>query len=205
MPLLAILLIVFGSQFAFAMLQATFSLFGDAVIFADNPDIVELGVGLLLAMVGVGQIVTQVFLIDRLVTRFGEGKLIILGSVLRGLSMILLAIISVPLAAAIALFFFAVGTGTQMPALQSLVTTTVPDNQRGGVLGLYQSAISLSIVVGNAIAGSIFAISPATPFVIGGVLFVIMGIPAFFLMRWSRRQKRKREDEAALQAAPTGD
>ena len=44
-----------------------------------------------------------------------------------------------------------------MPPLQSLSTRTVADQMRGGVLGVYQSTISLSIIVSTAISGVIFA------------------------------------------------
>lgn len=202
-PLVSILLIGFGSQFAFSMLQSTFSLFGEAVLFADNPERAELGVGLLLAMIGVGQIITQLFLVKQLVKRFGESRLVVVGGVVRSISMFVLVLLAVPASAALTLFLFAVGTGMQMPALQSLVTNTVPDSQRGGVLGLYQSALSLSIIFGSAVAGSLFAIAPITPYVTGGIIFALMLIPAFFLMQWARRQEIKRKN--TLQAMPAGD
>jgi MFS family permease len=193
MPLVSILLIVFGSQFAFSMLQSTFSLFGESVLFADNPDHVELGVGLLLAMIGIGQIVTQLFLVKQLVKRYGESPLVVVGGVIRSISMFVLVILAVPASAALTLFLFAVGTGMQLPALQSLVTNTVPDNQRGGVMGLFQSSMSLSIIIGTAVAGSLFEIAPIVPYVTGGFIFAIMLIPAFFLMRWTRSEEDKRK------------
>ena len=205
MPLISILLIAFGAQFAFSMLQATFSLFGEAVLFADKPEWAELGVGLLLATIGIGQIFTQLYLVKRLVKRFGESTLIIIGGIIRSISMFVLVILAVPASAALTLFLFAVGTGTQMPALQSLITNTVPDNQRGSVLGFYQSAISLSIIIGSAISGSLFEIAPIVPYVVGGIIFALMLIPAFFLMQWARRQEEKRKVEALTQAAFAGD
>lgn len=197
-PLLSILAIAFGAQLAFSMLQGTFALFGEAVIFADNPERAELGVGLMLAMIGVGQIITQLFLIRRLVKRFGESPLLIIGGVFRSLSMFVLVFAAVPVAAGLSMLFFAFGTGMQMPALQALVTTTAADNQRGAVLGLYQSSISLSIIVGSAIAGSLFAIDPFTPYVLGGGVFVVMLVPSFFLMRWAQRQETAVPPQAAL-------
>lgn len=186
-PLVTILLVAFGAQFAFAMLQSTYSLYGEAVLFADRPDLVEIGVGLLLAVIGVGQVITQLILVKRLVRSFGEGALLVIGSLVRALSMTIIVLLTSVFSAGVALFLFAIGTGLQMPALQALVTNTVPDDQRGGVLGLYQSSISLSIIVGSAVAGSLFAITPQTPYVLGAVLFLIMAIPSYFLMRWARR------------------
>lgn len=192
-PLVGILVISFGAQLAFSMLQSTFSLFGDAVLFADNPDQAELGIGILFAMVGVGQIVTQGFMLKRISQRFGDGVVVLVGAIIRSISMFVLVIIAVPISAGISLFLFAMGTGLQMPALQSIITETVPTNQRGSVMGLYQSAVSLSIIVGSAIAGVLFEFDPITPYVLGGVLFAIMVIPSYYLMRWNRKQKRQEE------------
>jgi DHA1 family tetracycline resistance protein-like MFS transporter len=195
MPLVSILLIGFGAQFAFAMLQSTFSLFGEAVLFADNPENAELGVGLLLAMIGVGQIVTQLFLVKQLVKRYGESPLVVVGGVIRSISMFVLVLIAVPASAALTLFLFAVGTGMQIPALQSLVTNTVSDNQRGAVMGWFQSAMTLAIIIGTAVAGSLFEIAPIVPYILGGIIFALMLIPAFFLMKWARREEDKRKND----------
>ncbi len=204
MPLVGILVISFGAQLAFSMLQSTFSLFGDAVLFADNPDQAELGIGILFAMVGVGQIVTQGFMLKRISQRFGDGVVVLVGAIIRSISMFVLVIIAVPISAGISLFLFAMGTGLQMPALQSIISETVPTNQRGSVMGLYQSAVSLSIIVGSAIAGVLFEFDPITPYVLGGVLFAIMVIPSYYLMRWNRKQKRQEETFSAV-PQPAGD
>lgn len=188
-PLMGILIISFGAQLAFSMLQSTFSLFGESVLFVDKPEQAELGIGLLFAMVGIGQIVTQAFILKRIVARFGDGGVVVAGAIIRSISMFVLVILAVPISAGLALFLFAMGTGLQMPALQSMVSETVPPNQRGGVMGLYQSSISLSIIIGSAIAGILFEIAPITPYVLGGSLFAIMVIPSYYLMQWYRRQK----------------
>ena len=200
-PLVSILAMSFAAQLAFAMLQSTFALFGEAVLFPGDPDQAQLGVGLLLATIGVGQIFTQIYLVKRLVKRFGDEGLVVVGSIVRSISMFVLVLAATPFAAVINLFLFAVGTGTQMPALQSLVTNTVEDNQRGAVLGLYQSAVSLSIIIGSAIAGSLFAIAPGLPYLTGGIIFAVITIPAIMIARWAR-QNRKSKRQADLIAPP---
>jgi MFS family permease len=117
-----------------------------------------------------------------------------------------IAMVTTPLATIIPIFSFAVGTGAQIPALQSLTTNTVSDSQRGAALGLYQSAFSLAIIFGGAIAGVLFARQPALPFWIGGSILIVMLIPSFFLMRWAQRQEVKRKNEELQPTmAPTGD
>lgn len=206
LPLMSILAVTIGAQFAFSLLQSTFSLFGAEVLFAETPERAELGVGLLLAVFGVGQIFTQLFLLRRLIRRFGESRLLVFGGALRGLGMLGIALVNTPLTVILPMFSFAVGTGTQIPALQSLATTAVADSQRGAALGLYQSAFSLAIIFGGTVAGALFAIQPALPYWVGGGILVGMLIPSFFLMRWAHNQEDKRKNEA-LQAsvAPIGD
>lgn len=188
-PLMLILLITFGGQFAFGMLQSTFALFGEAVWFADfNPRMTNLGVGLLLAVVGLGQFFTQMFLLKRVLKRYGDGMVALMGLALRGVSMFMIAWVTALWLTPVGAILFAIGSGFMMPTLQSLATNTVPDEFRGGVLGWYQSAFSLSIIFSTAIAGTLFEITPQTPYLVGGTLFLVMTIPAIFLVRWSRQQ-----------------
>jgi DHA1 family tetracycline resistance protein-like MFS transporter len=189
LPLISIVLIAFGAQFAFSMLQSTFSLFGKDVLFADNPQNAELGVGLLYACLGVGQTFTQLILVKQLVKRYGDSPLVFIGGIIRLVSLTVLVIMATPATSVVALFLFASGTGTQMPALQSLVTTTVDDNRRGEVLGIYQSAVSFALIVGSAIAGMLFEVQPILPYVTGAVIFGIMLVPSFFLMRWAQARQ----------------
>ncbi|MGB1288624.1 MAG: MFS transporter, partial [Aggregatilineales bacterium] len=178
------------------------SLFGQEVIFAQMPDVVEIGVGLLMATIGLSQVFTQLYLVKHFVVRLGDGYMILIGTVFRSLSMIVLVVnASIP-AAVLSMFLFAVGAGMQMPALQSLATTTVGDEMRGGVMGLYQSAFSLAIIFGSAIAGTLFANSPTFPYIVGAVLFAFLVIPAFFLVRWIQQRDAVM---LKMQPAPAGD
>jgi DHA1 family tetracycline resistance protein-like MFS transporter len=183
-PLLLILAAAFIGQFGMGMLMSTFALFGDAVLFRGYPtELRSLGVGLLLAVVGVGQFFTQAFLLRKASRVLGDAALVILGSLLRSAGMLILAIALSPWLGAAGSLFFAIGMGLMMPPLQSLSTHTVPDQRRGWVLGVYQSVISLAIIISTAIAGSIFAAHPTYPYWIGGILTLLVPIPAAILAR----------------------
>ena len=198
LPMLLILIVTFVGQFAFGILIATFALFGGAVLFSGyDENVVNLGVGLLLAMVGVGQFLTQIVFLPRLVKRVDDGSLVVGGSVLRTASMFIWSALITPLWAGVASVTFAVGQGTSMPALQSLVTRTVPDELRGGVLGIFQSVSSLATIFSTALAGFLFAIHPTIPYWISTGLFAISLVLAVVVMRWSRAQKGKDTELAA--------
>jgi multidrug resistance protein len=189
--LLAILLVVFIGQFALGLLQVTFSLYGDAILFADYSDrLVDLGIGLLLTVVGLSQFFTQTVLLRRLLARFGDVTLVIIGSVLRAIGMLFYAIAVGPWLGIPGSLFFAMGMGLMMPSLQSLSTRTVADEVRGGVLGLYQSTVSLATIFSTALGGIIFAQNPRYPYWWGAGLSLFAIVPAYlFLKRPSLAKK----------------
>jgi DHA1 family tetracycline resistance protein-like MFS transporter len=201
-PLLLILSISFGGTFGLSILQATFALFGENVLFADyDPNTVVLGIGLLLSIIGITQFLTQTFLLQRMVKRYGEAMLVLIGTLLRALSMFLFVLIIAPIMAGLGGVFFALGSGLMMPPLQSLATETVADELRGGVLGLFQSAASLSTIFGSALAGILFALEPTIPFWLGGVVFLLMTFPALVILRWSRSVSRLAPAAATVDTA----
>lgn len=193
-PLLMVLVVAFVGQFALGMLQSTFALYGEAVLFQGvSEEATNLGVGLLLAAVGVGQLFTQLFLLERLLARFGDLWLVFAGSTIRAASLFLLALTTSPWLAAVSSLLFAVGMALLMPALQSLATQTVDDELRGGVLGFYQSSVSLATIVSTAIAGVIFAVAPTVPYWIGGALSLLALIPALLLPLQLQQRKEDLE------------
>jgi MFS family permease len=196
-PLLLIFLAAFIGQFAFGLLQSTFSLYAEDVLFSDyTEDAAILGIGLLLAVVGVSQFLTQTVLLPRVANRLGDSMLVIIGTLFRTLGLLIFAVVTSPYLGAFGSLFFAAGMGMMMPPLQSLATRTVAEEVRGGALGLYQSIISLSIIASTAIAGLIFVVSPTTPYWIGVVLSLISLIPAIII--WQRaRQNNLIPEQAA--------
>lgn len=195
-PLLLIMAVGFIGQFGLGMVQATFALYAAAVLFPGaGIDATNMGVGLLLTVVGLGQFVTQTWLIHPLKQRFGDARLVILGTLLRTGALVIYAVVASPYLAAAGSLFFAVGMGLTMPPLQSLATRTVDDLMRGGVLGVFQSAVSLAIIISTAIAGIIFAAGPTLPYWIGAALSLAALPPAWIVLRQARR------DALAQQAA----
>lgn len=188
-PLLAVLGIAFVGQFSLGMLQSTFALYGEEVLFQNySEDATNIGVGLLLAAVGAAQFFTQTWLLRRLLKRYPETWLVVAGTALRAVGSFIFALITTPWLGPFGSIFFAIGIGIMMPPLQSLATTTVDDQERGGVLGLYQSAINLSTIFSTALGGYFFAISPTLPYWLGGIVSLLVIIPAMGLVRWRQKQ-----------------
>ncbi len=196
LPLVTILLIGFVIQIGLGMLQATFSLFGENVLFVnDSQRVTDLGIGLLLSSVGVGQVFTQLFLLRRMVARFGEGWLVVFGNVTRVISLYLLAMVTIPILGAPPLLMFAVGSGLLLPSLQTMLTYTVDDRYRGSALGLFQSFASLATIFSTFYGGRIFEQDPRLPFLIGAGLNFVAIVPTIWLVWWLRGQKAAKPPE----------
>ena len=93
-----------------------------------------------------------------------------------------------------------------MPPLQSLATYTVEDEARGGVLGVYQSVVSLATIISTASGGFIFAFSPTMPFWVGATLTAVALAPAALLVRKSlstRADDREGDSDGSEDAYPT--
>lgn len=182
--LLLIMGAAFIGQFGMGMLQSTFALYGEAVLFNGySENATNLGIGLLLAAVGVGQFFTQAFLLRRMTRRLSDASLVIIGTLLRAFGLFIFAIITSPWLGGVGSLFFAIGMGLMMPPLQSLSTHTVSEDLRGGVLGVYQSSVSLATIISTAIAGVIFAINPTAPYWIAAGLSLLVVLPGWLLQR----------------------
>ena len=115
--------------------------------------------------------------------RFSEPKLLAVGSCL-----LAVAFVFVPLAPSVAwlmvpLFVSAVGRAIAQPSLISLVSLQATTQNRGSVMGAFQSAASLARVLGPAAAGVLYDVRLAAPFLLAaalllGVAGLARGLPA---------------------------
>ncbi len=200
-PLVAVLIVSFMSRFGMGLLIGTFALFAEAVLFRSHDfATVSLGVGLMLMVVGIGQFLTQIFLLPAALKRYSEPLIVLIGAVARAASMFLLAIALEPLIGTLSLAIFALGSGLLYPPLQSLLTKTVARELRGAVLGLNQSAMNLGVILSTAIAGTLFTLNPALPNWLGGILYCLVLVPGAFLWAWARSNGGMRRERLAVTA-----
>lgn len=183
-PLLITLIIAFVGQFALGLLQGTFALYSEAVLFEGySAEDTKVGIGFLLMVVGVSQFLTQSLILPRLSKLFDEVTLIALGSIVRTMSMLVFAVISTPWLGGIGSLLFALGMGILMPPLQAYTTKLVADDQRAVVLGWFQSVVSLSTIFSLLAAGPLFEIAPTVPYWIGSALSFLMIFPVLLVLR----------------------
>ena len=184
--LVLMLVIGFLASMAFSSIPSTFSLYADHVIFREEvmSSRVRLYIGLMLAFVGLMQVVTQLFFIRPLIVRFRERRVLLIGEAALSTAFFVIAGAVSPLLVTSMLGIYAFGQGVSEPTMQSLVTRFGTPRTRGHLLGLYQSARSLALIFGPILFGYMYgSISPRTVFVGGGGLMGLAFICALILLK----------------------
>ncbi|HEU4770299.1 MAG TPA: MFS transporter, partial [Pyrinomonadaceae bacterium] len=116
---------------------------------------------LLFAYVGVIAIVIQGGLIGRLVKRFGEMPLVIVGALCFAISLFAVPFVG-PAAGGLAGLLigggvFSMGNSLATPALMALASKSAPPDQQGSILGVMQSVASLARAVGPSLQAVLIA------------------------------------------------
>jgi DHA1 family tetracycline resistance protein-like MFS transporter len=183
--ILNVLAVTFFATLAFSALPATFPLYAERVLFPENVsnDQTQLAIGLMLALYGMVSVITQVGFLGRLVQRFGERRVLLLGCISLMLAMFGVGSIATPFLAVVFFLPFAFGQGVIQPNLQALMTRFGVRSAGGQLLGVYQSSRSLALIFGPVWAGFAFEqIGPRSIFFFGSGIMVIATIFALLLI-----------------------
>ena len=141
-------------------------------------------VGYVFAYVGLISAVLQGGLIGRLTRRFGEERLL-----LSGLALIAAGLLGLPFAHGLpvlapVLTGLALGMGLMQPAINSLISRRAGGEEQGEVMGVSQSAGSLSRVLGPFAAGFFFAaFGRNSPYFFGATVVAVSLVLAVELSR----------------------
>ena len=158
-----------------AALAGTFSLYGDRVLFAGQPaSVVVRNVGLIQALLGLVMVLTQVVVLKPLVSRLGERRLVLLGSLVQLVSAV--GLFAVPQVGAVIAFMvaFGFGYGISWPSLQSLMTRLGPKQMAGRLLGVLQSVNSLALILSMLWGTYVFqTVSPQAVFGVSAGLLAL--------------------------------
>lgn len=148
--LATVLTIYFLGIVAFSIMTATFSLF---MMFRLGYDAFHNG--WVFAFVGIISATIQGGLIGKLVKRFGEPLLVIVGALLFSASLVAVPFVK-PASGLLAILALgaatAIGQALSAPSLSSLASKSASPGEQGGVLGVMQSVASLARAVGPSLA-----------------------------------------------------
>jgi DHA1 family tetracycline resistance protein-like MFS transporter len=146
-----VLIVYFMFIVAFSIMTTTFSLY---TMFRFGYDAKHNGY--LFAYVGILAVIIQGGLIGRLVKRFGELPLVIVGALFFAASLFAVPFVGPNAGGLLALLIgggiFSAGNSLATPSLTSLASKTAGRGEQGGVLGVTQSVASLARAVGPALA-----------------------------------------------------
>jgi MFS family permease len=171
------LAIFFISTFAFANMEATLILLTNK-IFKFN-DVQNM---LMFLYIGVLMVFVQGGLIHRLNKKYGEKKLIIIGTALIAIGLVFTPVSANPVVLYIALAILALGSGINTPANQSMLSKLAPSDTAGGVLGVGQSLSTLGRIAGPIVGCYVFeTMGSQSPYMIGAAAMVIAFALGFML------------------------
>lgn len=176
---LTVLLALYGAViFAFSTMEATLALLCEE----------RLAFGIretswLFVFVGVVIAAVQGGLIDRVVTRWGEGRVLLAGLLIMATGLVLLAQVETLSRLLVATGLLALGSGLFHPTSFSLISRLAPADAQGGVLGLARSCGALARVGGPIWGGwSFHHLGSIWPFLSAGSLLAVMAFVALRLL-----------------------
>ena len=202
-----VLMIYFFFVVAFSIMTTSFSLY---TMFRFGYDAQTNG--WLFAYVGVIAVVIQGGLIGRLVRRFGELPLVILGALCFAASLFAVPFVGPEAGGLVGLLIgggvFSLGNSLATPALNSLASKSAGAEDQGTILGVTQSVASLARAVGPSIAallihsavahmgrdGQVHYMSDASlrvTFWTGAVIMLVAGVLAYHLARTRTAEARR--------------
>ena len=178
-----LLLLVFVSIAAFAGMETTFALWAHDG-FGWGP----FQVGMIFFYVGILLSALQGGAIGKLAKALGETKLVIAGASILAVGLLALTFAHALWWVLVACALLAIGMGMFSPSMASLFSQQAGEGERGGVLGLSQSAQSLARIVGPAVAGALYGgLGRNAPYYLGALL---MAGVVWFALQLPRPERR---------------
>ena len=183
--------LAFISIGAFASMEAVFGLWTQANFGWSTHE-----VGLTFIAVGATGLTVQLLLIGPLSRRYGEARVIVLGMVVLGLSMVLQPILKSPIAAVVLMSTLMGGHSIAFPNVGSLISRSTPPQSQGSVLGLQMATTAFSRIVVPPFFGFIYsAFTPDAPYF--ACSFVMLGAIFIAVQAVSIREAALRKQQAA--------
>ena len=171
-PIGLLIIVSFLISLGFAGMQGTYAIWAQ-----DSFNWGPSQVGSIFAYIGILSIIVQTQLLPRLISYFGEKKLLIISLPTLALGFLLLSITrSLPLHL-FANFFIVLGNSLANPTLNALATENIEPSEYGETLGVLQSASSLGRIIGPALAGELyFVIGKNSPFQLSALILILTSI-----------------------------
>lgn len=164
-----LMFVFFLSSFAMSCMEATLVLYAKDRF---NWGLKEVSFGF--AYIGIIIVLTQGFLVRRLLPQVGEKQLLRAGLIFMVIGFSTIAIANSIAVLAIAQTFLAVGVGFTNPSTLGAISLLTSGEDQGTTLGTTQGLSSLGRIVGPALGGALYsALTLTSPFIFSGALMMI--------------------------------
>ncbi len=131
-------------------------------------------IALFFTMFGIVGLIMQGFGVGRLVKKFKEIPLLIVGVIITCVSFFLMAMSSTLIAFVVASALLAIGNSFLSPLITSLLSKHTKKEDQGGIMGINQSYVSLASIIGPLVGGVLATHSVHTAFVGAGIALLGM-------------------------------
>lgn len=167
MPYFIPLIITLVMSFGLMAYESVLGLFVDNQFGASPQDI-----AIMVTSTGIISVIVQLFIVDRIVSRFGEGTVLtmFIGVATFGFLLSLFASSYVLFFGITLLIFLA--TSILRPVLNTLISK-LAGNEQGFAMGMNNAYMSIGNVLGPTLAGLLYDVKIVYPFVLGLILLVI--------------------------------
>lgn len=126
------------------------------------------------AYVGVVIVITQGYLIRKLIPIFGEKNLMFTGYALMALGITTLGFSTEVWHLALFNTFLALGVGIANPSNLGSISLLTPSSEQGSISGVSQSTAAMGRILGPISGGYLYhRFGPSSPFVVGGVIIFV--------------------------------
>ncbi|HEX8951597.1 MAG TPA: MFS transporter [Polyangia bacterium] len=176
--LLTLMLLFFVVTFGFANLEATFSLFLERRFHYGRRE-----ASYMFTYIGVLMVIVQGGFVRRLVPRFGEKRLIVVGTLLMGVGFFFTHEAFTLPWLLLAIAVTAIGNGLNTPSLSSLISRAASGDHQGGVLGVSQAMGALARVVGPLVGTWTLSFGISFPYLTGGAAMLVACVFASMFVR----------------------
>ncbi|MTH54371.1 MFS transporter [Bacillus mangrovi] len=179
-PLVITLIMSFGLM----AYESVLGLFIDNQFGASPQDI-----ALMITSTGIISVIVQLFIVDRVVQKFGEGAVlnVFLGVAAAGFLFSLFAKDYVLFFVITLLIFLA--TSILRPVLNTLISK-MAGNEQGFAMGLNNSYMSIGNILGPTLAGFLYDVQILYPFGLG---FILLLVTLFITIGWQKQVKKKNQ------------
>ena len=156
---------------AFSMMQITISVYWNEKYALTKAQISDM-----FAFIGLATVIVQAFFVERLTKKFGEFKLLIIGSVLMAVGLYMIPTAPYErwfyVVTGIAILLIALANGCLTPSIQSLLSKNSSAGEQGKILGVSMSVSSLGRVAGPYLGGLFYGMVQFMPYFMGFLIMV---------------------------------